>query len=472
MRRLIGCAATVAWAATAYWHTHKTLPPGARVASGWYALAPGAVAYLTDSTSADAYGHPLIRQTIFEQLLRAVASASDFIVIDSQLFSDAGEVAPASMPVQHNSSRELTAALLARRQAVPGLRVLIITDPANAALGPAEDLEKLRAAGVAVVSADLDQLRDPNFLYSSLWRLTVRWWTDDSGFGAAARRLNLKADHRKVLLADDGRGGLIGIVSSANIHAPDSADSNSALLLRGEVVAPLLESELALARAFGWDGLMGVPTVRPGAQTAEAANAAVRARVLTEGALRDALIERLLASGSGSAIDISARYLADRTVIEALLAAARRGAAVRLILDPQRVAAGESETGIPNRQAAAELMAASEGAIRVRWYRTHGEQFNGNAVMIYDAARLWLASGSADLTRRSLGDYNLEANAVVETPRTAELAQQALAHFDELWGNRAPSGVEYTADPGVYADASQLRYWCYRLMEASGLSAF
>jgi len=40
--------------------------------------------------------------------------------------------------------------------------------------------------------------------------------------------------------------------------------------------------------------------------------------------------------------------------------------------------------------------------------------------------------------------------------------------FDTLWFNRAAGGVEYTSDADAYADASQLRYWQYRVMESSG----
>ena len=49
-------------------------------------------------------------------------------------------------------------------------------------------------------------------------------------------------------------------------------------------------------------------------------------------------------------------------------------------------------------------------------------------------------------------------------------AVEALAWFDRLWYNRADSGTEYTTDADVYADASQLRYWQYRLLEASGIA--
>ena len=91
----------------------------------------------------------------------------------------------------------------------------------------------LRAAGIDVVITDLDRLRDSNFLYSSLWRLAlglverrrqrrglaaaIRSMSSrsDVTFGAWARLANFKANHRKVIIGDDGGGELVGIVTSA-----------------------------------------------------------------------------------------------------------------------------------------------------------------------------------------------------------------------------------------------------------------
>jgi hypothetical protein len=85
---------------------------------------------------------------------------------------------------------------------------------------------------------------------------------------------------------------------------------------------------------------------------------------------------------------------------------------------------------------------------------------------------VWLTLGSANLTRRNIGDYNLEANVAIEAARNSEIGAQVLSYFDMLWENRAALGVEYTADYGVYADPSQLRYWLSRVMEGTGLSTF
>ena len=84
--------------------------------------------------------------------------------------------------------------------------------------------------------------------------------------------------------------------------------------------------------------------------------------------------------------------------------------------------------------------------------------------------RLTVSLGSANLTRRNLGNYNLEANVEIELGRTVPLAIEMREYFERLWNNEG--GKQYTVPYDAYRDDSALRYWRYRLMEASGLSTF
>ena len=162
----------------------------------------------------------------------------------------------------------------------------------------------------------------------------------------------------------------------------------------------------------------------------------------------------------------------DIGVIEALLDASRRGVAVHLILDPSEDATTLAPSGLPNQPAASELVARSCGAVRVRWYRTHGERFHPAFTLFSGRQSVWLTVGSANLTRRGLDDYNLEAALALETLRDAPLAVQAQGYFDTLWGNRAALGIEYTADFAAFADSKQTNFWLYRLLEGTGCTAF
>ena len=482
-----------AWLGTAFWHTHKSLPPGTHVQGAWWSSPSAEVTFIADITAADAYGRPVMSQAIFDEVLAVVRSARRFLVLDYFLFNSQRGASGADGTLRPLSS-QLRDALIEQRRAYPDLRVLFITDPINDVYGgnPSEDLQMLRDAGIDVVVTNLEPLRDSNFLYSSVWRLTMGWWnsgslgegwlpnpldeaSQDVTFGSWARLANLKANHRKVIIGDDGKGRLVGIVASANPHDASSAHSNVAAKIAGPALAPLLTSELDVARFSGWDGVIAVdPVPAPPADDPAAvlAGRVVRTQVLTEGAIRSATVERIESAVRGELIDIAMFYISDRRIIDALLAASRRGVSVRLILDPNKDAFGHEKNGIPNRPVASELVSASDGAIHVRWYRTHGEQFHTKLVMIYGTDRLWMTLGSANLTRRNVGDYNLEANVAIETARNSMLALQTLDYFETLWSNRAALGIEYTADYGVYADPAQAHYWLYRIMESSGLSTF
>ena len=91
-------------------------------------------------------------------------------------------------------------------------------------------------------------------------------------------------------------------------------------------------------------------------------------------------------------------------------------------------------------------------------------------MLIHGSGPTWMATGSASLTRRDLGDYDLSLDAAVSGVPTAVPVAAAQAFFDTLWNDRGPPGIEYTADADAWADPSQLRYWAYRLMELLGVS--
>src|SRR6185369_2489760 len=189
--------------------------------------------------------------------------------------------------------------------------------------------------------------------------------------------------------------------------------SNVAAKITGPTLAPLLESEFQVARFSGWNGVIALdvqPESPPEDSTKLLTGQFVRTQILTEGAIRTAIVERITSAVRGENVDIAMFYIADRYIVDALLAASARGVNVRLILDPNKDAFGHEKSGIPNRPVASELVSASDGGIHVRWYRTHGEQFHTKLVMIYGSGRLWMTLGSANLTRRNLEDYNLEAN--------------------------------------------------------------
>ena len=479
------CAAiAVAWAAAAVHFCTRGLPPGMRLDSAPQSVPTRDVTFMDDITGADAYGHGFSSHTIFDAMLRNIGAARSLVVLDCHLCNDLHRNAPDAIAGPTPLAGQLVDALLAAKAAVPQLQVLVIADPVNDLYGswPAPELARLRSVGIEVVKADLSILRDRNVLYSPPWRALLKWWSPpDAGGGwlpnpysdegprftarAWAQLANLKSSDRRVLLTDDGHGALTALAGTVEPAMANSTDTVTGLQVTGPVVAPLLSSELQLARAFGWRGTIKVPKAAAARPPSDAG--VLEFKWLGEGAIRDALLEHLSAATSADTIDIASDSLSDRGVIAALLAASHRGATVRMILDPHKSA---SLWRSGNETVGSELIAASDGHIHVAWYRTHSEEFRAALILIHGPGPTWMVTGSASLTRRDLGDYDLALDAALTAPPAAPPVATAQAFFDTRWNDRGPPGIEYTADADTWTDPSQLRYWAYRLMELLGIS--
>ncbi|HEY6641632.1 phospholipase D-like domain-containing protein [Povalibacter sp.] len=472
------------WAAVGAWNTIRPMPPGTAVRSAPAMLDPQNVQFLTDLTYNDPRGGTLHEHRIFDEVLHIVDEAETFIVADFFLFNDLMGAAEAP----HRAlSRELADRLIARKAAMPELTVLLITDPINDVYGsvPSPLLDDLRRAGIQVVVTDLRELPDSNPAYSALWRLFGQWFGNSPGAGSLPNPfdtepakislrswlalLNFKANHRKLIVADRADAQLVALVTSVNPHDGSSGHSNVALRFVGALALDMVTSELGIARFSGWNGhiLAAAPEAPPADPTK-----AVQLAYVTEKAIRDHLLDAIDTSRNGDSIRIATFYLADRGIVSGLLRAAQRNVTVQLILDPNRDAFGRQKDGVPNRPVANELVTQSGERIQVRWYRTHGEQFHTKLALITHGDRLIASLGSANLTRRNIGNYNLEANVAVAVSRQSPLATQMEAYFDRLWNNQGPPGTEFTASFGAYQDTGRTRYWRYRFMEATGLSTF
>jgi hypothetical protein len=480
----------------------KRLPPGVAINGAWQPVAAGGVRFLRDQTAADARGQPLVQQQIEPALLALIARARAFIVLDAGLFGDLPATGPAAAQLRKAApvASQLVDALVRRKREQPELRVLVLVDPGSLLLAGSEAgdtaalVPALRGAGIDVVAVATDRLRDPDSIVGALLTVCCNWWSrpsTDPGdwpnpagvgplsltFGTWSRLRPYPRSHRQLLLADDGAGGLSGMVFSRSLNAEAGIHSATALQLAGPALEPLLEAEFVVAQFSGWTDLgamqaqvrhaVGRSTPAPPPDTVRAPDSA-RARVVSEGAIGAALADRIDAAPMGAAVDIAALYLAQRAVVRALIDAARRGVAVRVLLDPGRDGYGYARSGMPNRQVATELLAASDGAVRVRWYRTHGEQFSPGFALVRDGGRSWLLIGTAELSRRDLGSFNLAAGLIADLDAASTPAGEALDWFESLWFNRAPGGTEFSTDADVYADASPLDYWYARLLEASG----
>ncbi len=453
------------------------LPPGLSMAGLKH--RQGTVEFYYDLAWSPAGAEARVYESrIFPALLAEIAGAEDFLILDMFLFNDLG-----GAPDAPTLAAELTAALLAKKAASPNLPMVVISDEINTGYGsyPAPHLEQLRAAGIEVVFTDLTRLRDSNPVYSGLWRPLLQWLEPLTGrlplaniFDPAAppmtlagylRLLNFKANHRKVLVT--GRAALI---SSANPHDASGRHSNIALLATGPVVADVLASELAVAEfSSTGSGLALQQAVATQDLTPSSEASSPTIQLLTEVAIREGLLREIAVAGAGDTVWLGMFYLTDRHLLRALAAAARRGAAVRLILDPNRDAFGHEKYGLPNRPLAARLKRQAGPNLEIRWYETLGEQFHPKLLLIEGAARAVLFGGSANFTRRNIGGYNLESGLLFTAAPDAPAIREAAAFFNRLWHNR--DGL-YTVDYQDYADPSPVKEALVVFQEITGLSTF
>jgi phosphatidylserine/phosphatidylglycerophosphate/cardiolipin synthase-like enzyme len=459
------------------------MPAGTDLATPYVAIPAADVRFLHDLTYTDPQGTSIHEQSIFDEVFAIADAAETFIVADFFLFND---LMGAQNAVHRPLSRQLADKLLAKKREKPEMTILLVTDPINDVYGGITSplLDELQQAGIEVVVTNLTRLRDSNPLYSPWWRMLIQWWGNepDEGsmpnpFDTGPSRItlrswlalaNFKANHRKLIVADRNDGTLTGLVTSANPHDASSAHSNVAVRFNGAVAKHLVDSELAIARFSGWTGHVYASAK----ETKTTDTATINLSYITEKGIRDHLVDSIASTRNGDAIRIATFYLSHRDVITALLDAANRNVSVQLILDANRDAFGRNKDGVPNRPVANELVTKSQEKIQVRWYRTHGEQFHTKLALITRSDRLIASVGSANLTRRNIDNYNLEANVALEMNATLPLAQEMVSFFNRLWNNEGPTGTEYTAPFGAYQDEDRGKYWRYRLMEATGLSTF
>ncbi|MGC3872898.1 phospholipase D family protein [Halomonas sp. GXIMD04776] len=463
----------MAYLGMALYQTFKPLPEGIDVASP---LRPAQeVAFLGDTTYLDKWGKRQLDHVIFDEILRLIGQANRLVVLDMFLFNDFSGAATGDF---RPLSAELTRALTQRKDQMPGLEVVLITDPLNTVYGGLEPdhLKALRAAGIKIVMTDLTELRASNPAWSGFWYWCCSWLGNNNrdgwlpnplGEGEVTLRsylqlLNFNANHRKTLVVDSGESW-VGLVTSANPHDASSAHDNVALRFQGPAAIDLLATERAVAAMSGSRIDFGTPVIEEPVE-----GDGSRLQILTESRIGNALRIAIDSAEPGDRIDIAVFYFSHRELLASVVAAHERGVRIRVLLDPNKDAFGIKKNGIPNRQAAADLHRAG---VPVRWCATMGEQCHAKLFLKRslsgDAA---LILGSANFTRRNLDNLNLETSVRLKGNAQTPAIIDAASYFARYWRNS--QGRLHSLPYSIYADPSSPRYWLYRLMESTGLSTF
>ena len=170
---------------------------------------------------------------------------------------------------------------------------------------------------------------------------------------------------------------------------------------------------------------------------------------LTEKKILDAMLADFAKAKKGDTIWLGMFFIAQQELVEALGEAANRGVEVKIILDSNENSFGNEKSGLPNRPIAQEMVENSEGKVKIRWYNTIIGQYHTKLVVVQTADGTYISNGSANLTERTLNNYNLEANLRVISPNNSELTEEIEAYFKKIWGNE---GAIYTVDFEQYQD--------------------
>ena len=328
----------------------------------------------------------------------------------------------------------LVDALIERRRA--GVAVAVLLDPALGSLPAIKaacqvELERLRAAGIAV------RLFAPPPL----------------GPGATPAR-----DHAKVVAVD----GEEAVVSSMNLGGALLVSHDLGVWLTGMAAREIArDARAAFERAPQTHPEGGRPWPKP--EPPEARGESQLRVLATDPAhpdpawqpTRPALLTTIHAARRG--IDVMMLKLTDPDVLAALAAAAARGVAVRVLLDPGRhgrlLPGGWAPEGLYNLAAARQL---ADAGVAVRWYRPRPAElalhakaagFDGRALLI--GTPNWTDDGF----RRN------RETAVLVTGGPAPLAFAPV--FEEAWTHRsdAPAflpGPLLGAQLGLYGALTRL----------------
>jgi hypothetical protein len=93
--RLIGYGFLFLWLSVATWNLFKPLPDGVSIRGSIVSTPLADLQFFSDVTSADVYGERVVRQQIFDEVLRVIGQAREYLVLDFFLFNGQRGARPA-----------------------------------------------------------------------------------------------------------------------------------------------------------------------------------------------------------------------------------------------------------------------------------------------------------------------------------------------------------------------------------------
>lgn len=474
--------ATILWLlAVGVYQTNKPLPHGLDFESDTVSVYAENAELLTDLTAVSFEGDTIHQHEIFDSVFTYIKNAEKYILIDMFLFNS--YTGPSGY-VMRDLTGELTQLLIEQKKRHPDIKIDFISDPLNVFYGGSisPEITEMEAHGINVILTDLRKLRDSNPIYSSIWRTFFQWFGNTSKFGflpnpfnpggklvtlrSYLEFINLKANHRKICIVDSPDGP-VSFVISANPHSASSDFSNVGIMVRGDFAQHLYQTEKAVATLSN-GSLQGdsyLKSVLP-----EKAPGDYSIRILTEEKIKDQLMSNIDHLMESDTMYIGMFYFSNRDIINGLIHASKRGAIIKLVLDPNKDGFGYYRSGIPNQVIAGELLKRSSREISIRWYLTHGEEYHAKLMLVLPKqGPASLILGSSNYTRKNLNNFNMELDVSIETDRSTPLIMESRSYFEKLWTN---SDNIYTVDYEKFENTGPLRTLQYRIQETFGFGVY
>lgn len=402
---------------------------------------------------------------ILDTVLDVIRSAKKYILIDVFLFNKREAIISKHIP---------TTDIIIKALQKKNIPKIFITDPINTlyASKHSKTIEKLEKSGVGVVFTDLKKIPDNNLIYSGFWNLLFRWFGRKKQdfisnppapkrraiFSSALEALNAKANHRKLVLADNKI-----IVGSSNFHNASSFYSNTGIFLEDSEVADyFFEAEKRVAKVSGKAELFNNIEKTKKSKDNEEKEATVEPLIGKE--IKKSFVKDLYNLKSGDKVVIGMLFLADRDIIKILKEKSKNSSVdIKVILDQNRVSFGRKKIGFPNNFIAPELTRAG---ISVRWFKNSEDEYHAKYLFIKKKNKIIFNTGSANMTRRSLLATNLENNLRIEVPVEKKIAKEIISYSEKICKEEYSEAVK--EKPRFY----YLGHIWTRFAEKSGLAVW
>ena len=484
-----------------------------------------------DLTYLDKDGNIKYDRNLWEATYKVLDNAKDYLIVEMFLFNDLYNKDKEHFP---EFAKEYTERLVKKQKENPNLKVYVLADENNNFYGAFEHpfITSLKEAGIKVIIVDIFKLKDTFPWYSPIWRTIIEpmgnpqnkgWITNFYGkmwpkltLRNLFRALNVKADHRKVFLNEKEV-----VVSSANIHDPSYFHENIAIYADGDITKDVLHNLELVAKFSDTEIDVRNKDIENNNETdintknenetnntsdrnienksvnnnfqktdknslKDTDNNSVKTektdtvtdnqgetyqiQYITEAAIGKHLDKDIDSLKYGDELIMGMYFLADKGVIDRLIAAANRGVKIRIIFDRSRDAFGMSTNGLPNKPVSKKLKKKTKGKIEIKWYFTNNEQYHTKIFLMKKTdGNVIITAGSANFIKKNIRGYIMDADFRILTNQNSKLTKDIYTYFDRLWENK--DGI-FTINFEDEPTTSKFSDFMYKILDITQLGSF